>query len=400
MHSAHIGILFAEAELSKARTPAIKSASLGFESFACNTGKANISMSQDPTGVHLDEVDAVLKKSSLDPFVSLTFTKVEIVTFSAKIWKVYMTTKKLLQLVNSVFPIIDLVQFYACILLVVLACAIFWDFVDILFDDWLLRLLIVIAICLGILKVVEFLFTIWFTCIMDPLRILIEAYDIMGNTTHFLITDKRSRTSRMLGLGVGNKMELTRLDEPDTSILVTSIKYLCVSLCVPSKISLNRVVDGSSVALLPLYRICKTFVCCLPTVTTVTCTDSSVVFVQPCCQCADENVIQPSVRLGENQMSVKSSGFSFKDFFLETVDFSVEDILGENAANVAHVVQVAQEANEVKDDYKDALAAFKEQGYQKIGGPDSTWTVTYAPDTPDTEKYAALLFVITKFMGY
>jgi len=348
-----------------------------------------------------------------DPFVSLTFSEIKIVTRVDKVWNFHRVNKRMLNLVNKVIPIYAAITNYVGLMLIVFIYFILVGSTEQLLDGTLFTLMLG-AFLLIILRLLELFFTTWFYVMMDPMQILVEAHDIMGLTTHFIISDKRSRIARIFQWRLGDRMELTRLqDQNNTPLLETSAKMHCLTT---RELILKRVKDGTSLARNELFKCCEykapyqemcNALICKPIITTIQCNLGKVDFVQSrtCGGRHDGNVIEPSEKLRPNQLAIQQNGFTWRDVFFETVGdlADIEEIVGEDIADamgvVATVKEVKDEVKDIRDDYKDALSQrFKGKGYQKLGTSNSTWDVTFPPHMSDAQKSAVVLFVITQYV--
>lgn len=361
-----------------------------------------------------------------DPFVSLRFSEIKLATCAEKAWNVHQVNKRMLNLVNRFIPIYNSIARFTALMMVIFIFYVMSSSLEKIFQDGgILSLLILVAFIFICLWVLDFILTIWFNITADPMKILIEARDIMGATSYFIITDKRSRASRMFKMRRGGKMELARLEDPNNPILTTSTTMLgapglfgcCCCMCfITNKVKLERVGDGVTLASYELYRCCGyaqpritlcRALCCEPVRTTLYCASGKVDFVQPlACNRHDGNVIGPSETQQPNQVAVQKNAFSCEDFFFETVDLlgvddtigdTFEDAVGEDAADAVDAFAAAKEAKEIKDDYEDALSDFKEKGYKKLGTSSSIWDVNFPPGMDDHQKCAVVLFVLKQY---
>jgi hypothetical protein len=121
-------------------------------------------------------------------------------------------------------------------------------------------------------------------------------------------------------------------------------------------------------------------------------------YVEPSCWSCDNdddanNVIGPDyVKSDHRSCTVKRNGFTWSDYLLESAE-----ILGEDVGAVLAAAAAAQETGEVISDYQEALQAFKEQGYKKIGTSKSIWEVTLPPGMSATYNYGVLLYVMKQY---
>jgi hypothetical protein len=125
-------------------------------------------------------------------------------------------------------------------------------------------------------------------------------------------------------------------------------------------------------------------------------------YVEPSCWRCDNdedgnNVIGPDyVKCKQRSYTVKrSGGFTWSEILLESADIFGE--VGEVVEAAGDAAAAEQEAGEAITDYLNALQAFKEQGYRKVGTFKSIQEVTLPPGMSDAYKYGVLLYVMKQY---
>lgn len=313
-----------------------------------------------------------MASSTFDSFVSMTFTELKVSSLVEKIVNISKALKGMIDQFEGVIP--------------------FWGIVS------------------GILDFVLSLMTFFLWVCANPLQILIEAQDVEGNTTYFIITDKRGTFARTVGCGVGTRLELAPLDEQDKPIMTTkTVKVgacpgLLCCLCLRVK-ELNLVGIEKDIKLAShlLFKCCDCS-CSYSSaeVTTIKGGTTDYDFVQPCCSLGREgNMVAPKETLESNQLDVKKNKFSCSDFLFETLDLeetlddTLDDIAEENA--IVDAVKTAKELKDAADETKEAFAELKEKGLRKMGATKSVWDITFPAGATDGQKCASVLFVMEQY---
>ena len=386
-------------------------------------------------------VVSIKRTGLLDPFTSMSFQEVKIVTLTEKLGNFYTGLKRMIFIIPGLSELattITAVAIFILLYLVVIRAA----FGGPQQYDQGGHLILVLCVCVLIAQAADWILSLWFVLVTAPLQILVEAKTHSTQpAAYFIVTDKRSRWSRAIGWRLGSQLELAPLSKPDQPLLSTSTEMLglpgwfCCCLCfVAGKIKLtvnhNGTEDqGASMVLVSFVDLCCGFCSalgslCNPIIDAVRCSDGSFVnFVHPmwwrrcsclCSKTSNVNVISPNDELEEHQLAVnRTGGFSCMDFLLqatdlialdETINDTVEDIkdeLNDDALqameNAAAAANFAADARDLKDYYDEVLATFKEKGYKRIKSSSSTWDVSFSPNMSNSQKQAVVLYVLAQY---
>lgn len=345
--------------------------------------------------IHLPTTNQV----TFEPFDSLKFTKIRKISCMEKVKNVHAILQRICKLVNTMLPVSTYISIFMYLILFVL---IIWKksggTVGGLFEK-----LVIIAFVILAVKVLDFALNVWYGVSMEPLNILIEACDIMGDTKRYLITDKRSRLSRALNWRAGGQMEIVYAKNPNVLLWKTR----ATGFLGPSRIVLERSLDDAVFASYELYKCCGEaqedkfawwkLLCGNQLVTTVKTPlcGGFVSISQPICGERNEgNLIERSEGLYTHQLAVRKNAFSYEDLISELFDFGVEDVAGEAAA---FVYDTATEAVAIKEEAKDAFEMLKEKGYQKLQTSEAVWDVKFRPGMTEDQKAAVVLYVIKQY---
>lgn len=359
------------------------------------TGQPSAPRDLTAVAIHLPSSTQV----TFEPFESLTFTELKKISCMAKIKNVHLVFKRSCKLVNTCLPVAYYISLFMYLFLFIF---IFWKAVGGNIGG-LFQKLVTIAFTILAVKLIDLMLNIWYRVTMEPLTILVEAHDVMGETKNYIITDKRSRLAQAWNWGPGGQMEMIYAKNPGVALWQTEAKGAWAD-----KILLKRSVDNAEIASYTLFSCCgEAQKDTVDWWKLVTCSDlktwiktpikgGQVEFTQPIFGESNErNLLEPGYAI--HQFSIKKSAVSCEDLMMETremLDFGLVDVIGEEAACAYDAVN---EAIDIKDDAKDALELLKENGYQKVQTSDAVWEVKFRPGMTEDVKAASVLYVIKQY---
>lgn len=349
-----------------------------------------------------------LSQFSLDPFVSMTFTQVEIPTLIGKIINFFTCLEKLVSYIEDYIPVVG-------------------GTIVTIFSN-------VILLC-----------SLVFRAMVPPLMIRIEALNAQGFASQFLLKDNRPWLQRIFDFG--EKKLLTSFDDEEKALMKTMAIMrdcccdpMCVSCCcfsVKQKVLLTMVANGSkSSNKSNVSAKTKEWQCCECDCLASFCSSEITVGevhvsgttkdryknqeqeltfkkMKKCCPSFakddDDKVNQIVLPHGgwsvdDYKMIVKPKQFSWRDFLFEVVEMVMDEYgSDEEEANEPLITVMKEHFDEKKEAYdeikeaydktKEAFDEFKVKGYKEVKTSFSKWKVKFPPEFVHEDKSAVVLFV-------